>query len=67
MQNVILSSCLTFDDGVYCRTSDNTFIPFSNSEKPVAGNKCYVETKDTLIHPLSEYLSNDMSHMQHFR
>ena len=41
LQNVILSSCFTFDDGVYYRTSDNTFIPISNSEKPVAGKKCY--------------------------
>ena len=45
LQNVILSSCLTFDDSVYYRTSDNTFIPISNSEKPVAGNKCYVQQK----------------------
>ena len=74
LQNVILSSCLTFDDGVYYRTSDNTFIPISNSEKPVAGNKCYVQTKDIIIHPLIEYLSNAinqmwrniMSHMQDF-
>ena len=60
LQNVILSSCLTFDDSVYYRTSDNTFIPISNSEKPVAGNKCYVQTKDIIIHPLTEYLSNDI-------
>ena len=38
LQNVILLSCLTFDDGVYNRTSDNTF-----------------------IHPLTEYLSNDIN------
>ena len=55
LQNVILSSCLTFDD------SDNTFIPISNSEKPVTGNKCYVQTKDIIIHPLTEYLSNDIN------
>ena len=61
LQNVILSSCLTFDDGVYYRTSDNTFIPISNSEKPVAGNKCYVQTKDIVIHPLTECLSNDIN------
>ena len=61
LQNVILSSCLTFDDSVYYRTSDNTFIPISNSEKPVAGNKCYVQTKDIIIHPLTEYLSNDIN------
>ena len=61
LQNVILSSCLTFDDNVYYRTSDNTFIPISNSEKPVAGNKCYVQTKDIIIHPLTEYLSNDIN------
>ena len=58
---LFLSSCLTFDDGVYYRTSDNTFIPISNSEKPVAGNKCYVQTKDIIIHPLTEYLSNDIN------
>ena len=61
LQNIILSSCLTFDDGVYYRTSDNTFIPILNSEKPVAGNKCYVQTKDIIIHPLTEYLSNDIN------
>ena len=48
LQNVILSSCLTFDDGVYCGTSENTFIPVSNSEKPVARNKCYVQPKTKL-------------------
>ena len=61
LQNVILSSCLTFDGGNYYKTSDNTFIPISNSEKPVAGNKCYVQTKDIIIHPLTEYLSNDIN------
>ena len=53
LQNVILSSCLNFDDGVCYTTSDNTFIPISNSEKPVTGNKCYVQTKDIIIHPLT--------------
>ena len=33
----------------------------SNSEKPVASNKCYVQTKDIIIHPLTEYLSNDVN------
>ena len=61
LQNVILSSCLTFDDVVYYRTSDNTFIPISNNEKPVAGNKCYVQTKDIIIYPLTEYLSNNIN------
>ena len=61
LQDVILSSCLTFDDGVCYRTSDNTFIPISNSEKPVAGNKCYVQTKDIVIHPFTECLSNDIN------
>ena len=61
LQNVILSSCLTFDDGVYYGTSDNTFIPISNSEKLVAGNKCYVQTEDIIIHPLTEYLSNNIN------
>ena len=61
VQNVILASCLAFDDGVYYRTSDNTVIPISDSEKPVAGNKCYVQTKEIIIHPLTEYLSNDIN------
>ena len=43
------------------RTSDNTFIPISIREKPVAGNKCYVQTKDIVIHLLTEYLSNKIS------
>ena len=43
------------------RTSDNIFIPISNSEKPVSGNKSYVQTKDIIIHPLIEYLSNDIN------
>ena len=59
--NKMLTSCLTFDYGVYYRTSDNTFIPISSSEKPVAGNTCYVQTKDIIIHPLTEYLSNDIN------
>ena len=33
----------------------------SNSEKPVAGNKCYLQTKDIIIHPLTEYSSNDIN------
>ena len=61
LKNVILASCLTFDNGVYYRTSDNTFITISNSEKPVTGNKCYVQTKDIIIHPFTKYLSNDMN------
>ena len=56
LQNVILSSCLTFDDGVYYRTSDNTFILISSS-----GNKSYVQTKDIIIHLLTEYLSNNIN------
>ena len=39
----------------------DAIIPISNSEKPVAGNKCYVQTKDIIIHPLTEYLSNDIN------
>ena len=61
LENVILSLCLTFDYGVCYRTSDNTFISISNSEKPVSGNKCYVQTKDIVIHALTEYLSNDIN------
>ena len=27
----------------------------------MAGNKCYVQMKDIIIHPLTEYLSNDIN------
>ena len=52
---------LHFDDSFYHRTSDNTFIPISNSGKPVAGNKCLVQTKAIIIHPLTKYLSNGIN------
>ena len=29
-----------FDGSICYRTTDNTFIPIFNSEKPAAGNKC---------------------------
>ena len=61
LQSVILSSCLTFDDSIYYGLSNNTFIPISNSERPVAGNKCYAQAKDVIIHHLTEYLSNDIN------
>ena len=32
----------------------------SDSEKSGTGNKCYVQTKDIVIHLFTEYLSNDM-------
>ena len=58
---LFLPSCLTFDDSIYNRTSDNTFILISNSEKPVAGNKCHVQAKDIIIDLLTECLSNDIN------
>ena len=61
MQNVILSSCLTFDNSIYYRTSNNIFIRISSTEKPVAGNNCYVQAKDVIIHPLTEHMSNDIN------
>ena len=44
-----------------CKQYFYFFIPISNSEKPVAGNKCYAQTKDIIIHPLTEYLCNDIN------
>ena len=62
VQNVILSSCLTFDDSIYYKTSEDPFIPISNSEKPVAVNKFYAQAEDIIIHHFTEYLSNDIKH-----
>ena len=65
LQNAILSSCLTFDDSIYYRTSyktsHNTFIPISNSEKPVTGNKCYVHAKDMIADSFTIYFSNEIN------
>ena len=32
----------------------------SNGEKPAAGNKCLVQTKYIISHPLTEYVSRDI-------
>ena len=60
-----------FDDSNNFKTPDNTINPIPNSEKPVAGSSCYVQKKNIIIHPFTEYLSHDIdqpvfSHMQHF-
>ena len=60
LRSVVLSSCLTFDGGVCCGVSDNTFIPISNSGKPVAGGECCVQARDIIIHPLTECLIGDI-------
>ena len=59
--DVILSSCLLFEDKICYQTSTKTFIPLSNVRKPVASKKCFVKTTDIVINPLSEYLNNDIS------
>ena len=55
------SFVITFGDSIYYRISYNIFIPIPNSEKQVATNKCYVQTKTIIIHPLTEYLSNNIN------
>ena len=61
LNDVILSSCLSFEDKIYYQTSTKIFIPVSNVRKPVASKQCFVKTTDIIITPLSEYLNNDMS------
>ena len=34
---------------------------FQLSEKPVAGNNCYVQTKDIIMHPIYQILSDDIN------
>ena len=61
LNDVILSSCLSFEDKIYYQTSTKIFIPVSKVRKPVASKKCFVKTTDIIITPLSEYLNNDIS------
>ena len=60
LNDVILSSCLSFEDRIYYQTSTKTFIPVSNVRKPHASKKCFVKTTDVVINPLSEYLNSDI-------
>ena len=60
LNDVILSSCLSFGDKIYYQTSTKIFIPVSNVRKPVASKQCFVKTTDIIIPPLSEYLINDI-------
>ena len=60
LNDVILSSGLSFEDKFYYQTSTKTFIPVSNVRKPLASKKCFVKTTDVVINPLSEYLNNDI-------
>ena len=61
LNDVILSSRLSFEDKTYYQTSTKTFIPVSNVRKPVASKKCFVKTTDVVINPLSEYPNSDIS------
>ena len=61
LNDVILSSCLSFEDKIYYQTSTKIFIPVSNVSKPFASKQCFVKTTDIIITPLSEYLINDIS------
>ena len=61
LSDVILSSCLSFEDKMYYQTSTKIFIPVSKVKKPVASKQCLVKTTDIIITPLSEYLNNDIS------
>ena len=61
LQDIILSSCLTFEDHIYFSTSEKNYSFISGENKPVSGNKCYVQTSDIIVNPLTEYLNNDIS------
>ena len=61
LNDVIYSSCVSFEDKIYYQTSTKIFIPVSNVRKSVASKKCFVKTTDIIITPLSEYLNNDVN------
>ena len=51
----------TFEDRIYFKTSEETFIPISGKNKPVYGSKCFVQTSDIIVNHLTEYLNNDIN------
>ena len=61
LEKIILSSCLTFDDQIYFKTSERTFIPVRGNHEPVSSNKCYVETSDIIINPNEDPLNADIN------
>ena len=61
LSDVIFSSCLSFEDKVYCQTCTKTFNPVPNIRKQAASKKCVVKTTDIVINPLSKYLNNDIN------
>ena len=60
LQDIILSSCVTFEDQIYFKSSE-TFIPISGNNKSISGNKCFVQTNDIIFSPLTEYLNSDIN------
>ena len=61
LNDIILSSCLTFENTIFYKTSSNKFFPISNAERPVSSNKYFVQVKDNIVNPLDKYLNNDIS------
>ena len=61
LNDVILSSCPSFEDKICYQTSAKIFIPVSNVRKPFASKQSLVKTTDIIITPLSKYLNNDIS------
>ena len=74
LQDTISPSYLAFEDQIYFKTSEETFIPVSSNNKnnkPVFGKKCFIQTNDMIVNPLTECLSNYitpniMLHLQYF-
>ena len=61
LQEIFLSSCLIFEDHIYFKTSEETFIPISGKNKPVSGNECFVQTSDIIVNSLTDYSNNDIN------
>ena len=61
LQDVVSSSCLTFDNQIYFKTSEEIFIIISGNNKSVSGNKCFVQIGDIIVKTLPEYLNNDIN------
>ena len=58
LNDIIVSSFLSFVDKFYYQTSTKTVIPISNVKKSVISKKCLARTTDIVI---SEYLNNGIS------
>ena len=60
LQDVIFSSCLSFEDQIYIKTTEERLIPISDNNEAVSSNERFIQAKDIIANS-TEYLNNDIN------